>query len=163
MLMKTLNTLNQSQLKPGAGVLFAPCTPRSQRGFTLIEIMVVVIIIGLLATLIVPNIIGQQEKALEIKAKADVRAISTQLSMYKLDNFSYPSTSQGLQALVTNPGKKTWRQYLDKVPLDPWQNPYQYAYPGSKNPNSYDVWSYGGDGAPGGEGHAADIGNWDAQ
>ena len=105
-----------------------------QSGFTLIEIMVVVIIIGLLATLIVPNIIGQQEKALEIKAKADVRAISTQLSMYKLDNFSYPSTSQGLGALVTNPGKSTWRQYLNKMPKDPWQNPYQYAYPGSKNP-----------------------------
>ena len=136
-------------------------TRTRQSGFTLIEIMVVVIIIGLLATLIVPNIIGQQEKALEIKARADVRAISTQLSMYKLDNFSYPSTSQGLNALVTNPGKSTWRQYLDKVPKDPWQNPYQYAYPGSKNPNSYDIWSYGGDGAPGGEGHAADIGNWE--
>ena len=136
---------------------------RFARGFTLIEIMVVVIIIGLLATMIVPNIIGNQEKALEIKAKADVRSISTQLSMYKLDNFSYPSTSQGLQALVSNPGKSTWRQYLEKVPLDPWQNPYQYAYPGVKNPNSYDVWSFGGDGAPGGEGHAADIGNWDTE
>ena len=134
-----------------------------QQGFTLIEIMVVVIIIGLLGTLIVPNIIGNQEKALEIKAKADVRAISTQLSMYKLDNFAYPTTAQGLQALVSNPGKSTWRQYLDKVPLDPWQNPYQYAYPGAKNPNSYDIWSWGADGAPGGEGTAADIGNWETQ
>lgn len=136
---------------------------RTQRGFTLIEIMVVVIIIGLLATLIVPNIIGQQEKALEIKAKADVRAIATQISMYKLDNFTYPSSSEGLEALVKNPGKKTWRQYLDKVPLDPWQNAYQYQYPGTRNPNSYDIWSTGGDGAAGGTGHAADIGNWDAE
>lgn len=135
----------------------------SQRGFTLIEIMVVVIIIGLLATMIVPNIIGQQEKALEIKAKADVRAIATQLSMYKIDNFTYPTTAQGLNALVNNPGKNTWRQYLSKVPLDPWQNPYQYVYPGVKNPNSFDIWSFGADGAAGGEGHAADIGNWDPE
>jgi len=133
----------------------------TQSGFTLIEIMVVVIIIGLLSTLIVPNILGSQDRALEIKAKSDVRAISGAMSMYKLDNFSFPSSSEGVQALVTNPGKSTWRGYLPKLPKDPWNNNYQYSFPGTRNPNSYDVWSLGSDGAPGGEGSAADIGNWD--
>ncbi|NND82717.1 MAG: type II secretion system major pseudopilin GspG [Gammaproteobacteria bacterium] len=140
------------------------CRPHAQQGFTLIEIMVVVVIIGLISTLILPNIIGRQEQALEVKAKADIRAISSQLSLYKLDNFAYPNTSEGLQALVTNPGgKKNWRGYLDNLPKDPWDNPYQYLQPGQKNPNSYDLWSFGGDGVAGGEGHAADIGNWEIE
>lgn len=134
---------------------------QTQAGFTLIEIMVVVVIIGLLATLILPNVLGRQDQALQIKAKADIRAISGQMALYKLDNFAYPSTSEGIQALVTNPGKSTWRGYLDKAPKDPWNNDYQYAYPGQKNSNSFDLWSYGSDGAAGGEGTAADIGNWD--
>ena len=134
----------------------------AQAGFTLIEIMVVVIIIGLLATLILPNVLGQQDRAFEVKAKADIRAIGTQMSMYKLDNFSYPNTSEGIQALVTNPGgKKTWRGYLPKMPKDPWNNEYQYAYPGTNNPTTFDIWSLGSDGAPGGEGSAKDIGNWE--
>jgi len=133
----------------------------AQAGFTLIEIMVVVIIIGLLATLILPNVLGQQDRAFEIKAKADIRAISGQMSMYKLDNFAFPNSSEGIQALVTNPGKSTWRGYLSKLPKDPWNNDYQYAQPGTHNTTSYDIWSLGSDGAPGGEGTAADIGNWD--
>jgi len=134
----------------------------AQAGFTLIEIMVVVIIIGLLATLILPNVLGQQDRAFEVKAKADIRSIATQMSMYKLDNFSYPTTSEGVQALVTNPGgKKTWRGYLNKKPKDPWNNEYQYAHPGTRNPTTFDLWSLGSDGAPGGEGTAKDIGNWD--
>ncbi len=132
----------------------------SQRGFTLIEIMVVVVIIGILATLIVPNMLDNQDKALQIAAKSDVRAIDGQLALYKLDNFSYPSTSQGLQALVTNPSGKG-RSYLDKIKKDPWNNDYQYLQPGQKNPNKYDLWSYGSDGAPGGEGWAKDVGNWE--
>ena len=147
-----------------------PCQPRQYQqslapasaGFTLIEIMVVVVIIGLLTTLILPNIIGRQEQAFQVKAKADIRAISSQLSLYKLDNFSYPNSSEGLQALVSNPGgKKNWRGYLDKLPLDPWENPYQYVRPGQKNPSSYDLWSFGADGVAGGEGTDKDIGNWD--
>jgi len=134
---------------------------RSQSGFTLIEIMVVVIIIGLLATLILPNVLGQQDRAFEIKAKADIRAISGQMSMYKLDNFAFPNTSEGIQALVTNPGKSTWRGYLDNLPKDPWGNDYQYTQPGTNNTTTYDIWSLGSDAAPGGEGTAADIGNWD--
>ncbi|MBT8115291.1 MAG: type II secretion system major pseudopilin GspG [Arenicella sp.] len=133
-----------------------------QGGFTLIEIMVVVVIIGLLATLILPNVLGRQEQAFQVKAKADVRAISSQLSLYKLDNFSYPTTSEGLNALVTNPGgKKNWRGYLDNVPMDPWENQYQYMQPGQKNPTTYDIWSFGADGVAGGEGANADIGNWE--
>jgi len=133
-----------------------------QAGFTLIEIMVVVVIIGLLATMILPNVLGRQEQAFQVKAKADVRAISSQLSLYKIDNFSYPTTSEGIQALVTNPGsKKNWRGYLDKKPLDPWENEYQYLMPGQKNPTKYDLWSFGADGVAGGEGPNKDIGNWD--
>jgi len=132
-----------------------------QAGFTLIEIMVVVVIIGLLATLILPNVLGRQDQALQIKAQADVKAIAGQMALYKLDNFAYPSTSEGVKALVTNPGKSTWRGYLDRLPKDPWNNDYQYRFPGEKNPNSFDLWSNGSDGAQGGEGTAKDIGNWE--
>jgi general secretion pathway protein G len=133
-----------------------------QSGFTLIEIMVVVVIIGVLATLILPNILGRQDQALQVKAGADVRVIAGQMAMYKLDNFAYPSTAQGIGALVSNPGGKgTWRGYLTKVPKDPWTNDYQYAQPGQNNTTTFDVWSYGSDGAPGGEGAAKDIGNWE--
>lgn len=135
-----------------------------QSGFTLIEIMVVVVIIGLLATLILPNVLGRQDQALQVKAAADIRAISGQMALYKLDNFAYPSTAEGINALVSNPGgKSNWRGYLSKKPQDPWQNEYQYLNPGQHNTNSFDVWSFGADGAPGGEGTAKDIGNWDEQ
>lgn len=133
-----------------------------QSGFTLIEIMVVVVIIGLLATLILPNVLGRQDQALQVKAGADIRAISGQMALYKLDNFAYPSTAEGINALVSNPGgKSNWRGYLSKKPKDPWTNDYQYLNPGQRNSNSFDIWSFGADGAPGGEGTAKDIGNWD--
>lgn len=134
-----------------------------QVGFTLIEIMVVVIIIGLLMTVILPNVFGQKEKAARTKAQADIASISNQLQLYRLDNFSYPSTSEGLQALVTNPGKSTWTGYLNSLPIDPWGNQYQYAFPGSNNPNGFDLWTTGSDKLAGGEGQAADIGNWNTE
>ncbi|NND00533.1 MAG: type II secretion system major pseudopilin GspG [Gammaproteobacteria bacterium] len=137
-------------------------TRTAQAGFTLIEIMVVVVIIGLLATLILPNVLGRQDQALQVKAKADIRAIAGQMALYKLDNFAYPTTAEGIQALVSNPGGKgTWRGYLDKLPKDPWNNDYQYLRPGQKNPTSFDLWSYGADGVAGGEGTDKDIGNWE--
>ena len=133
-----------------------------QSGFTLIEIMVVVVIIGLLATFILPNVIGNQDIAFQKGAKAKISQYSSQLALYKLDNFTFPSTNEGLQALVNNPGnKKNWRQLLPKIDKDPWDNEYQYQFPGTKNPSSFDLWSFGGDGQPCGEGPNADIGNWD--
>jgi general secretion pathway protein G len=135
---------------------------QSQRGFTLIEIMVVVVIIGLLATFILPGVVGNQDKAFEVKARADISQIGSHLALYKLDNYSFPSTAQGLQALVTDPGGKgSWRQIRPNVPKDPWKNFYQYQYPGTKNPSSFDLWSFGADGVAGGEGYNADIGNWE--
>lgn len=132
------------------------------RGFTLIEVMVVVVIVGLLATMIMPRLIGQQDRAAEVKVKADIRELEAQLALYRLDNFDYPSSSQGIKALVNDPGTKgTWRGYLEKLPKDPWGNDYQYRYPGQKNPNKYDVWSYGADNTAGGEGNKKDIGNWE--
>ena len=131
-----------------------------QSGFTLIEIMVVVVIISLLATLVLPKVLTRQDQALVTKAVADIRSISSQLALYKLDNFNYPTTSQGLQALVSNPGNaKGWRGYLDKLPKDPWGNEYQYLSPGQKS-QDFDIWSHGSDGSPGGTGTATDIGNW---
>jgi len=133
------------------------------RGFTLIEIMVVVVIIGLLAAIVAPNVIGNIDQAAITRARQDVRSIETALSLYRLDNFRYPSTDQGLQALVSNPGENAapnWKSggYLDRVPSDPWNNPYQYRNPGQRG--EFDVWSFGADGQPGGEDVDADIGNW---
>lgn len=141
---------------------FAIKNRHSQSGFTLIEIMVVVVIIGILATVILPNVLGRADQAQETKAKADIRQLESQLALYRLDNFNYPSTAQGLQALVTNPGGGgNWRGYIKKLPKDPWNNDYQYLNPGQKNPQGIDIFSFGADGAPGGEGRNADIGNWE--
>lgn len=139
---------------------------RRQSGFTLIEIMVVVIIIGLLSAMIVPNLFGHQHKAFVTKANSDIGSISSALTMYRLDNFQYPTTSEGLAALATNPGKSTWSgPYLEKMKTikDPWKNEYQYASPGTRNPDSFDLWSFGADGAPGGDGNGKDIGNWEEE
>lgn len=132
------------------------------RGFTLIEIMVVVVIIGLLAAIVAPNLIGNIDRAAVTRAKADIRAIDNALNLYRLDNFRYPSTDEGLQALVTNPGDTiapNWKQYLRSVPADPWNNEYQYLSPGQQG--DFDIFSLGADGQEGGEGINADIGNWD--
>jgi general secretion pathway protein G len=142
-------------------------TPRSAHGFTLIEIMVVVVIIGLLAALVVPNLMGRVGQASVTKAKADVQAIETALTMYKLDNFSYPNTGGGLQALVQKPADDTapnWKSggYLKRVPKDPWGNDYQYTFPGSHG-GDFDLYSFGADKQPGGEGENADIGNWNLE
>ncbi len=138
----------------------------AQRGFTLIEIMVVVVIIGLLAAIVAPNLIGNIDRAAVNRAKQDIRGIETALNLYRLDNFRYPSSDLGLEALVTNPGEANapnWKPggYLRSVPTDPWKNPYQYRYPGQNG--EFDVWSYGADGQEGGEGVDADIGNWNIE
>ena len=134
-----------------------------QSGFTLIEIMVVVVIIGLLAAIVVPNLIGNIDTASVARSRQDVRGVETALNLYRLDNFRYPSTNQGLQALVSNPGiaaAPNWKSggYLRSVPLDPWSNAYQYLNPGQRS--EFDVFSYGADGQEGGEGINTDIGNW---
>jgi len=133
------------------------------RGFTLIEIMVVVVILGILAALVVPNILGNVDTARITAARQDIRGIESALDMYRLDNYSYPTTQQGIEALVTQPADpsiRNWRLggYLKKLPNDPWGNPYQYLYPGTQS--EVDVWSMGADGQTGGEGVTADIGNW---
>lgn len=140
---------------------------RAERGFTLIEVMVVVVIIGLLAAFVAPNLMGITDDAAISRTKSDIRGIEAALQLYYLDNFRYPSTEDGLQALVENPGENSapnWRNggYLSRSrpPLDPWSTPYQYEYPGTRG-NQFDVYSLGADGQEGGEGVAADIGNWD--
>jgi len=132
-----------------------------QRGFTLIEIMVVVIIIGVLAGLVAPQFFKSAETARKIAAESDIKRISSQMSLYRLDNFSYPTTAEGINALVSDPGKRNWNgPYLKDLPLDPWDNEYQYQFPGSRNTTGFDLWSLGADNQPGGEGPNADIGNW---
>ena len=138
-------------------------TPRHERGFTLIEIMVVVIIIGILAAIVAPNVIGRVDDAQITKAKAEISNIENALKFYRLDNFAYPTTEQGLDALVTKPADpniRNWKQggYLERVPTDPWGSPYLYLNPG--NNSEIDVYTLGRDGRPGGEGVDADIGNW---
>ena len=138
--------------------------PVRQRGFTLIEIMVVVIIIGLLAAVIVPSVINKVDEARVSKAKADIASLETALTMYRLDNSKYPTTDQGLQALVvqpTDPSIRHWRTggSLQRISKDPWGADYQYSLPGTHG-KEYDLFTLGSDGQPGGDGSAADIGNW---
>ncbi len=140
-------------------------TGSATRGFTLIEIMVVVVIMGILAALIVPKLMGRTDDARIIAAKQDIATVMQALKLYKLDNQRYPTTEQGLQALIvkptSGPAAAGWKTggYLDKLPKDPWGNPYQYLSPGIKG--ELDVFSLGADGQPGGVGNDADIGSWD--
>jgi general secretion pathway protein G len=135
-----------------------------QSGFTLMEVLIVVVILSILAVAVVPQFLDAPDKARQARAQADVKNIETALSMYKLDNIQYPSTSQGLQALVQKPSgrpeAKNWKPggYLKQLPDDPWDNPYQYLNPG--NHSDVDIYSFGADGQPGGEGLNQDIGNW---
>ncbi len=136
----------------------------TQHGFTLIEILIVVVILSILAITVVPQFLDQPAKARVARAQSDVQELKTALSMYKLDNFSYPSTAQGINALVSKPSgqplAKNWKTggYLERMIKDPWGNEYQYLNPG--NHGIIDIYSMGRDGQPGGEGDDADIGNW---
>ncbi len=138
---------------------------RKQQGFTLIEIIVVVVIIGILATFVAPKFLGRTDDARITKAKNDIQALESALELYKLDNFTYPTTDQGLEALITQPSSDpvpgNWKQggYIKKLQKDPWQRDYLYLSPGEHA--EIDIYSLGADGIEGGEGPNADIGNWD--
>ncbi len=137
---------------------------RRHRGFTLLEVMVVVVILGILAALVVPKIISRPDEARIIAAKQDIASLMQALKLYRLDNQRYPTTEQGLQALIVKPATApiplNWKAggYLERLPKDTWGNPYQYLSPGLRG--EIDVFSYGADGATGGEGNDADIGSW---
>ena len=141
----------------------------NQRGFTLIELMVVIVILGILAGLIIPRIMGRPEEARRMKARVQIESIETALKLYKLDNGSYPSTEQGLEALVEAPSvgqlPRAWRDggYLEKgrVPKDPWDNEFIYLSPGVNS--DFDLISYGADGEPGGEDNDKDVNNWELE
>ena len=142
---------------------------RNEKGFTLIELMVVIVILGILAGLIVPRIMGRPDEARQAKARIQIESLETALKLYKLDNGDYPTTEQGLQALIEPPDvgepAKRWRDggYLEKgkVPRDPWDNDYIYLSPGAKG--DFDIISYGADGETGGDGKDSDISNWDLE
>jgi len=149
--MKTLQNSSQSSIK----------TAGKTNGFTLLEVMVVIVILGVLASLVVPNLIGSQDRANMQKAVSDINALETSISMYKLDNYDYPTTEQGLEALTTEtdveplPRRFPEGGYVKRLPSDPWGNEYQLLYPGENS--QYDVFSMGQDGEAGTE---DDIGNW---
>lgn len=138
-----------------------------QQGFTLIEVMVVVVILGILAAVVVPRIMDNPDKARVTKAKQDIRAMESALNLFRLDNFIYPNTEQGLEALTSAPSdlvnSDNYKQggYIRKLPTDPWGSAYLYLSPGQNS--EIDIYSLGADGAPGGTGVAADIGNWNIE
>jgi len=137
---------------------------RSEAGFTLVELMVVVVIIGLLATVVAVNVLPSQDRAMTEKAKADIAVLEQAVETYRLENFRYPRTEDGLSALVappsgmTNPERYREGGYIRRLPKDPWGADYQYQAPGEHGP--FDIYSFGADGEKGGEGKDADLGNW---
>jgi general secretion pathway protein G len=137
---------------------------RRARGFTLVELMVVIVIIGLLATVVMINVMPSQDRAMSEKARADISVLEQALETYRLELLQYPGTQDGLQALLAAPAglsrPERYRKggYIRRLPADPWGNQYQYRFPGEHG--AFDVYSFGADGAAGGEGEAADIGNW---
>lgn len=169
--MKTGSTTSGMRMSRAAQFSRSPSShPRDARsarhaaGFTLIEIMVVVVILGILAAVVVPRIMDNPDQARIVKARQDIRVLESALNLYRLDNFEYPTTDQGLEALVRRPAdlpeNARWKDggYIDRLPADPWGRPYQYLNPGRNGP--IDIYSLGADGLPGGEGVNADIGNW---
>lgn len=159
-----LGAIHTSRLSPRR-----PLSPRryplvpAPGGFTLIEILVVVVILGILAAIVVPRVMDRPGEARITRAKQDIQGVVTALSMYKLDNFRYPSNEQGLEALTAKPSGQpespNWKgPYLDRLPKDPWNHPYQYQQPGQHG--EIDIYSYGADSKPGGDGESADVGNW---
>ncbi len=141
-----------------------PPSSRRQSGFTLIEIMVVVVIMGVLAAMLVPRLMGRTDDARILAAKQDIATLMQALKLYRLDNQRYPTTEQGLQALIARPTNgpqpANWKSggYIDRLNKDPWGNIYQYMSPGTRS--EVDIFSYGADGQPGGTGNDADIGSW---
>jgi|APCry1669189241_1035207.scaffolds.fasta_scaffold25501_2 general secretion pathway protein G len=163
-----MNAQSHTPVKPpqaGASPLEklnAHCPTQRQKGFTLIELMVVLVIIGVLAALIIPNVLERADDARVTAAKTDISNLSQALKLYKLDNQNYPTAEQGLLALVARPSvgipPMNWKPYIEKLPQDPWGHPYQYLNPGIRS--EVDIMSLGADGVSGGEGKNADIGSW---
>ena len=142
---------------------FTPLRRSAEHGFTLVELMVVIVILGLLATIVAINVIPQGDKAKLVRAKSDIATIEGALDLYKLQNDIYPTTAQGLEALVSPPAgsdatKYQRGGYIKKLPVDPWSRPYLYASPGTHG--AIDIWTYGADGTEGGEGGDADVTSW---
>lgn len=139
-----------------------PKTAQREAGFSLLELMVVVVILSILALVIVPRVIDRPDQARAARAQSDIAAIASAVKLYRLDNFRYPTTEQGLAALVSrpagNPAPANWAGYMDRLPVDPWGQPYQYLSPGVHG--DFDVFSYGADGVAGGSDVDADIGSW---
>lgn len=133
---------------------------QQEDGFSLIELMVVIVIIGLLTTVVVINVLPSQDRAMVEKARADVRLLEQAVEMYRMDTLKYPTLEEGIDVLINAPKSASFRSegYIKSLPTDPWGNAYQYLYPGERG--KFDIFSYGADGRPGGEGLNADIGNW---
>jgi general secretion pathway protein G len=129
---------------------------RRDAGFTLVEVMVVIVIIGLLATVVMINVLPSQDRAMREKARADIAVLEQAIETYRLETLRFPTAAEGLQSLVNPAGRDGG--YIRRLPQDPWGNPYQYAFPGQHG--RFDVYSFGADGVRGGEGNNADIGNW---